>query len=253
MSLPTPDAERKALPVFTFLTKYFPLAFLEVVRVAVYGDKQHGNTGAEIRWAREKSTDQLNTALRHLMDYGMGQKWDIDGRAHLAKAIWRLSAQLQLDEEIEIEKAKPDAYYPPRTATEIDAMITASMTATECTDYMRGSPDAPLTATEERIRQEHPLTQPLKCRACAEPSKFLVHDPWCNISPPPRRVLTSPGTKAEPCVFIRNLQFCTFGRSHEGPHSFDMPVTLRPPNVCSDCGADLDHGFHSALCLTQEV
>ena len=97
--LPTDNTERKALPVYTFLTKYFPLAFLEVVRVAVAGDKQHGNTGPEIQWAREKSTDQLNTALRHLMDYGMGRRHDTDGRAHLAKAICRLSAQLQLDEE----------------------------------------------------------------------------------------------------------------------------------------------------------
>ena len=180
MYMPTADAERKALPVFTFLTKYFPLAFLEVVRVAVYGDKQHGNTGAEIRWAREKSTDQLNTALRHLMDYGMGQKWDIDGRAHLAKAIWRLSAQLQLDEEIEIEKAKPDAYYPPRTATEIENSLYPTPTRL---DAMLNEA---LAATEERIRRAHPLTP-------------------------------------------------------------------RPPNICSDCGVDLNHGFHSALCLTQEV
>lgn len=98
-SLPTDYAARKALPVYTFLTKYFPLAFLEVVRVAVDGNKQHGNEGDEIYWAREKSTDQMNTALRHIMDYGTGNTIDTDGRAHLAKAIWRLSAQLQLDEE----------------------------------------------------------------------------------------------------------------------------------------------------------
>lgn len=99
--LPTDYDERKALPVYTFLTEYFPLAFLEVVRVAVAGDKQHLNNpgSSPIRWAREKSTDQMNTALRHIMDYGAGVRYDADGRAHLAKAIWRLSAQLQLDEE----------------------------------------------------------------------------------------------------------------------------------------------------------
>jgi len=120
MGLPTDCNERKALPVYTFLTKYFPLAFLEVVRVAVAGDKQHLNNSepGEIRWAREKSTDQLNTALRHIMDYGMGEAIDTDGRAHLAKAIWRLSAQLQLDEEarahnaalLEGRKPAPPAY-----------------------------------------------------------------------------------------------------------------------------------------------
>lgn len=101
MTLPTDYDERKALPLYTFLTEYFFLAFLEVVRVAVAGDKQHlNNPGTSpIRWAREKSTDQMNTAMRHICDYGTGQKYDVDGRAHLAKAIWRLSAQLQLDEE----------------------------------------------------------------------------------------------------------------------------------------------------------
>ena len=97
--LPTDYDERKALPLYTFLLEYFPLAFLEVVRVAVDGDKQHQNDGKKIRWAREKSTDQLNTAMRHQFDYGMGARYDVDGRAHLGKAIWRLMAQLQLDEE----------------------------------------------------------------------------------------------------------------------------------------------------------
>lgn len=99
MSLPTDYAERKALPVFTFLCEYFPDAFLEVVRVAVSGNKQHLNSGEGIRWEREKSTDQMNTALRHMMDYGTGTAVDTDGTYHLAKAIWRLSAQLQLDIE----------------------------------------------------------------------------------------------------------------------------------------------------------
>ena len=63
MNMPTAAAERKALPVFTFLTKYFPLAFLEVVRVAVYGNRQHGNTGAEIRWARKLETPDLSMVV----------------------------------------------------------------------------------------------------------------------------------------------------------------------------------------------
>ncbi len=143
MGLPTDYDERKALPVFTFLTKYFPLAFLEVVRVAVAGDKQHLNNSAagEIRWAREKSTDQLNTALRHIMDYGMGEAIDTDGRAHLAKAIWRLSAQLQLDEEERL-RIKPTFE-----------------------QFMRGVPGSPPTATETRMRAE--------CATCAH--QHVIH------------------------------------------------------------------------------
>lgn len=95
MSLPTDYDARKALPVYDFLVGYFPDAFVEVVRVAVAGNQQH-NPGEHLHWAREKSTDQLNTALRHMMDHGTGNTLDTDGTYHLAKAIWRLSAELQL-------------------------------------------------------------------------------------------------------------------------------------------------------------
>ena len=233
MSLPTDNTERKALPVFTFLTKYFPLAFLEVVRVAVDGDKQHGNTGVEIQWAREKSTDQLNTALRHLIDYGMGRKLDTDGRAHLAKAIWRLSAQLQLDEEAkdpmnmtatEIERASgwapiekfasgtSETLTTEKAADFVKRAVTFYQENLPVSDYLKGSGQGTLlTATEERIRQEHRLT--------------------------------------ENCVFVRNRQFCTLGRSHEGPHSFDLPATLPLSNYCGDCDADLDEQDHDPTCL----
>ncbi len=75
--------------------EYFPDAYLAVVGVAVAGNAQH-NAGQPLHWAREKSTDQLNTAFRHLWDYGRGTTKDTDGQYHLAKAIWRLSAELQL-------------------------------------------------------------------------------------------------------------------------------------------------------------
>ena len=93
--LPSDDKARKRLPLYDFLFGYFPLAWLEVVRVAVAGNNQH-NPGERLHWAREKSTDQLNTAFRHLFDHGMGEELDTDGCYHLAKAIWRLSAELQL-------------------------------------------------------------------------------------------------------------------------------------------------------------
>lgn len=107
MTLPTEDKNRKQdWPLWTFMFEYFPKAWLEVVRVAVEGNKQH-NPGQKLHWAREKSTDQLNTAFRHLFDYGTGVKKDTDGVYHLAKAIWRLSAQLQLDVEADEKAAEP--------------------------------------------------------------------------------------------------------------------------------------------------
>ena len=102
--LPTDDKARKALPIFTYLTEYFPDATLAEVGVAVAGNEQH-NPGQPLHWAREKSRDQLNTAFRHLWDHKAGATKDIDGQYHLAKAIWRLKAELQLL----IEKDRSDA------------------------------------------------------------------------------------------------------------------------------------------------
>lgn len=93
-------------PIWDYMFSYFPLAWLEEVRVSVIGNKQH-NPGQRLHWAREKSTDQLNTALRHLFDYakaraeGATVPRDGKGMAVLAQAIWRLKAQLQLDLEEE--------------------------------------------------------------------------------------------------------------------------------------------------------
>lgn len=107
MALPTVDKERKELQMWTYLFGYFPKTFLAVLGVCVAGNKQH-NPGEPLHWAREKSTDQLNTAFRHQFDYGLGVKKDTDGQWHLAKAIWRLSAQLELDIEAD-EKTKAAA------------------------------------------------------------------------------------------------------------------------------------------------
>jgi hypothetical protein len=109
MSLPTNDAERKALPLWTFLTEYFPDAFVAVANVAIAGNQQH-NPGQPLHWAREKSTDQMNTAFRHMFDYGLKTVKDTDGQYHLAKAIWRLSAELQLLIEKEQKERIPISF-----------------------------------------------------------------------------------------------------------------------------------------------
>lgn len=93
--LPTDDAARKSLPVFRGPLMYFPNALLEVARVCKVGNDQH-NPGQPMHWARGKSTEQMDTALRHMMDHGLGNTRDIDGTYHLAKAAWRILAELQL-------------------------------------------------------------------------------------------------------------------------------------------------------------
>jgi hypothetical protein len=97
--------ERKGIPIVTGLLDYFPLSAIEVAKVSAAGNAQH-NPGEELHWARGKSMDQCNTAVRHIMERGGCKRLgldgkDTDGTYHLAKAIWRLMAQLQLDLEEE--------------------------------------------------------------------------------------------------------------------------------------------------------
>lgn len=114
---------RKSIPVFEGVVMYFPKALAAVAEVSEIGNKQH-NPGQPLHWARGKSMDQYNTALRHMMDHRMGggrnpqtkatanngwllQAKDKDGVRHLAKAAWRVLAALELS--IEEEEAANSA------------------------------------------------------------------------------------------------------------------------------------------------
>jgi Zn-finger nucleic acid-binding protein len=95
VTLPKEDKDRKALPIWTGCMMYFPDVWAEIAKVSKIGNDQH-NPGQPLHWAREKSTDQMNTAFRHMLDHGAGNLFDVNGEYHLAKAIWRLCAELQL-------------------------------------------------------------------------------------------------------------------------------------------------------------
>ena len=117
---------RKENPMFFFLTRYFPKALVAVMRVAVEGNKQHNKDldPIDIHWARGKSMDQLNTALRHLFDHGtLEDPRDTDGTYHLAKAAWRVLAELELMIEADMAKSPKagirDVTQPINTDTHI--------------------------------------------------------------------------------------------------------------------------------------
>jgi hypothetical protein len=107
--LPVSDAERKALPILTFLCEYFPDAVVALTALCVQGNIQHNPHLAptDIKWAREKSKDQLNTAFRHIFERKLGLLVDTDGQLHAIKGAWRCLAQGQLD--IEAMRAKSEA------------------------------------------------------------------------------------------------------------------------------------------------
>jgi hypothetical protein len=99
-TLPTEGKARKEYPVASGVLDYFPDALVAISQVSFEGNKQH-NPGEPLHWAREKSTDESDTMIRHFLQRGTR---DTDGLRHSAKMAWRALAILQ--KEIEAEQAQ---------------------------------------------------------------------------------------------------------------------------------------------------
>ncbi len=92
--------ERKQHPVYSGVLRYFPDALMEVAHCSWVGNEQH-NPGQPLHWAKEKSTDEADALMRHLLESGTR---DTDGVRHSAKVAWRGLALLQ--REIEADRLK---------------------------------------------------------------------------------------------------------------------------------------------------
>lgn len=101
--LPHSRQARKETPIASGVLAYFPDAIAEEAKVSFIGNDVH-NPGEPLRWARDKSTDQPDAAVRHIMDFMSGVRRDKDGNHVLAQAAWRIHAMLQQD--VELEKAE---------------------------------------------------------------------------------------------------------------------------------------------------
>ncbi len=84
-------SKRKQIPLYSGLVKYFPDALCEVAKVSYAGSNQH-HPDQSLHWDRNKSTDDLDALMRHLLEAG---KFDDDGTRHSAKVAWRSLANLQ--------------------------------------------------------------------------------------------------------------------------------------------------------------
>lgn len=90
------------MPIQTVLAEYFPDAFAAVARHSLKANDKH-NPGEPMHWARDKSTDHLNCAVRHL---ATPDSIDADtGEIELVGALWRCAAALQLREEARLKAA----------------------------------------------------------------------------------------------------------------------------------------------------
>lgn len=93
----TPE-QRKQIPIYSGLLKYFPLACIAVAQCSYIANEQH-NPGTKMHWDRSKSGDELDALSRHLLEAGTR---DTDGILHSTKVAWRALASLQ--KELEIKK-----------------------------------------------------------------------------------------------------------------------------------------------------
>jgi hypothetical protein len=94
--------ERKEYPIFSGLLAYFPDALADVARISFKGNQKH-NPGEALHWAREKSNDHLDCAVRHTIQ----AQWDDESEDHLGEAIWRLLAEKQLRLEAKYNLSAP--------------------------------------------------------------------------------------------------------------------------------------------------
>jgi hypothetical protein len=88
--LPENAEERKKTPIYSGVIAYFPRALAAIARVSYDGSKQH-HPDKPLHWDRDKSTDHLDCAIRHIID-----GTDSGDAYHFAQAAWRLLAHTEL-------------------------------------------------------------------------------------------------------------------------------------------------------------
>lgn len=115
--------DREDYPVAAGVLDYFPDAIREIARCSKIGNDQH-NPGEPLHWAREKSTEHPDKAMRHFLERG---SVDDDGVRHSAKAAWRLLALLQ--EELEACGEAPLSKYTMKGDPNIERHTTYKLTA----------------------------------------------------------------------------------------------------------------------------
>lgn len=96
MALPSDDARRKQIRAFMGFVKYFPDAIALVAYLSKVANDQH-NPGEPMHWAKDKSKEELDSLMNHLMDVASKGELsqDSDGILDAIKIAWRGMANLQ--------------------------------------------------------------------------------------------------------------------------------------------------------------
>ena len=95
----TDSNTRKLMPVATGVLKYFPDALMVVAWISRAGNDKH-NPGQALHWAKEKSQDEPDCEVRHMLDLFRGIAPDpglerLGILGHAGSKAWRALAHLQ--------------------------------------------------------------------------------------------------------------------------------------------------------------
>jgi hypothetical protein len=121
------SATRKLMPVASGVLAYFPDALMCVSWISRVGNEKH-NAGEPLHWAKEKSTDEPDAEVRHLLDFVRGLPPDpglepLGDLGHLASKAWRALAHLQRA----CDRARAEAEAPGDPALDPRAVIPYSV------------------------------------------------------------------------------------------------------------------------------
>ena len=96
MSLPQDDSTRKMIRAFQGFVSYFPDAIALVAYLSKAANEQH-NPGQPMHWAKEKSTEELDSLMNHILDIACKGELSQDSDLVLdaVKVAWRGMANLQ--------------------------------------------------------------------------------------------------------------------------------------------------------------
>lgn len=186
------SAERKRIPMFRGLLQYFPDALAAVANHSFENNEKH-NPGEPLHWAREKSTDQDDTIIRHMTDLAASYV-SPEERMYARRAVaWRALAALQLEIEaqygrrVELKGFEILVDTPVETAVELAERLAPVDSVDDAWRQLQHGlnqpdphpmmPGAPAVDPEERAVEEMEIAHPItRSRQAEDDAIYAVHE-----------------------------------------------------------------------------
>jgi hypothetical protein len=256
MSLPTDPKERKAIPIYSGFVKYFPRAMAAVAQLSQIANEQH-NPGEPLHWAKEKSTDEQDALMRHVVDQAQGELYDGDRVLHATKEAWRGMANLERLLESGVAPLAPPimAAYPWKTdARPLMPGIDIGKPGGDMSAVSKAWWDGD-TLKVESVDIYEPPKPPIigidcPCTNCSRARGEKVNCFWCDHPTDHEHGCVYDVRTGSTATEVANAQR-TETRAEEYLGTCTNPNCRChwPPRICTDCGADLEETVHSPICL----